>query len=72
MSNTVTGEMADTLDYWTLVRKFSTTPVLNESFIQCVPDPRIFADTEGDHILAFIRNRVTVRRKLPVFGNPHL
>ncbi len=68
----ISGMLADEneLEYWHLGRKFSAKPVLNESFIECVPDPRIFADQVGDHVIGHILNNFYVRRKLPVFGNP--
>lgn len=72
MNSRVCGEMRNTLKYWHLAREFATTPGLNESFITCDPDKRIFADQTGDTIYAHIFNNIRVRRKLPKFGIPSI
>lgn len=70
----VAGEMRTTLDFWHLGRMFppDQTPVLSSQFIECRPDPRIFAvtDPDEDHIFAHVINNIRVRRKLPRFGIP--
>lgn len=70
----VSGQMKTSLDYWHLSRQFSgtTPPALNAAFIECNPDPRIFAVTDPaeDHIYAHIFNNIKVKRKLPRFGIP--
>ena len=35
--NMVCGHMRDTYDYWHLGRQFTSKPLLNQSFIECVP-----------------------------------
>lgn len=69
----VNGQMADTLEYWHLGRKFQQgAPVpLNDQFIQCEPDNRIFAVTApGDNIVAHIFHQIMANRPLPMFGTP--
>lgn len=68
----VAGEMKTSLDFWHLGRIFSTLPVLNDEFVQCNPDTRIFAveDPAVDHLYSHIFNHIKVRRKLPKFGTP--
>lgn len=68
----VAGEFRDTLDFWHLGRIFATSPALNEAFISCFPDTRIFAVTESneDHIWAHVFNNIRLRRKLPRHGIP--
>lgn len=68
----VAGDMKTSLDFWHLGRIFGEPPALNEEFIQCQPDTRIFAveDPNVDKIYAHIFNNIKVRRKLPRFGTP--
>lgn len=68
----VAGEFRDTLDFWHLGRIFGSNPALNEAFISCFPDTRIFAVTESneDHIWSHIFNNIRLRRKLPRHGIP--
>lgn len=68
----VAGDMRDNLDFWHLGRKFAAPPALNQDFIDCLPDTRIFAvtDPDVDHIYAHVVNNVSVLRKLPRFGVP--
>jgi len=74
MNSRVAGEMRTTLDFWHLGRQFASDPALNEVFIQCVPDTRIFAvtDPDVDHIYAHIFNRISAVRKLPKYGIPSI
>lgn len=75
----VAGDFRDTLDYWTLGRRFAGNdiPELNEDFIQCSSQQgltRIFAFTgeNFDYIFGQILNRVMVKRRLPRYGVPQL
>jgi len=74
MNSRVAGEFRDTLDFWHLGRKFLTEPSLNDEFIQCVPDSRIFAvtDPDDDHVYAHVYNNVSAVRKLPRYGIPSI
>lgn len=68
----VTGEMRDTLLFWNLSRDFSSEPGLNETFITCDPDHRIFSvTTPSEHkIIAHVYNSVTMIRPMQKYGNP--
>lgn len=70
--SSVHGEMRTTLDFWHLARKFSTRPQLNNDFIVCDPDDRIFAVQDAEQVYALVLNQVYARRKLPFFGNPRM
>ena len=68
----VCGNMRDTLDYWHLGRKFDSTPLLNESFIKCVPSKRIFAVQNVPGLIVNVANLITAIRPLPVIADPGL
>jgi len=70
-NNRTAGDFKTTLDYWTLTRQFASAPALNEEFITCTPDTRIFAVEDGsDYLWCHVYNKVKVSRKMPYFGNP--
>lgn len=62
------------LQFWHMARSFDSTPALNSDFIDCNPTNRIFAvNTENNHnIYAHMFHKVSVIRKLPLFGIPKL
>lgn len=70
-SMTVAG-MRNTFDYWHLGRKFDTAspPVLDSTFIQCVPDKRVFAVQDEDCMIINFGNVVRAVRPLPVLAEP--
>lgn len=71
----VAGEMRTTLLQWHLARKFANRPALNQTFVECVPDTRIFAVTDGSinqHLWCHVFNNVRAYRKLPKYGTPAL
>ncbi len=74
INSQIAGEMRDTQNYWHLARTWGAAdiPALNEEFIECVPDKRIFAVTDPDThtIYAHIFNNIHAVRKLPRFGIP--
>lgn len=74
MNSSVHGEFRTSLDYWHLGRKFATRPQLNELFITCRPDKRIFAvtDPSSETIYAHVFHRIKARRLMPYFGTPTL
>jgi len=74
-SSRVSGQMATSLEYWHLARKFDQAdprPVLNPSFIQCTPSKRIFAveNPNDDELVAHILHKITAQRPLPKYGTP--
>lgn len=72
--STVHGDFRTSLDYWHWGRIFNTNPSLSPSFVHCDPDPRIFNIlSEGsDELYCIVNNRITARRPLPYYGEPHL
>lgn len=61
----VSGDFRDTLSSWHLARDFGQEPVLNGSFVECVPSDRIFVDqSDSDKLWCTVRNRVAVRSML--------
>lgn len=70
MNSRVHGSFKTVLDYWHLGRKFSSIPVLNSNFIECLPDKRIFADQAEDGIFGHIVFNMTAIRPLPKFSTP--
>lgn len=70
-NNRVAGDFRSTLDFWHLARQFGSAPALNQTFIECVPDTRIFAVEDGtDYLWAHVYNKVSASRKMPFFGSP--
>ena len=72
--NRVAGDFRDTLNYWELSRRFETHPRLNQNFISCNPDPRIFAVKEPseDKLWINLHHRVNALRPIPYHSNPSL
>lgn len=68
----VCADFRDTFDYWTLARKFADPPILNESFVQCVPPKRIFAVQSEPAIKVNFRNIIHAWRPMPVIAEPGL
>jgi hypothetical protein len=70
--STVHGEFRDSLAYWHMARKFSATPGLNQTFIECVPTKDIFAVPTEPPCFFNIWHNVSAIRPLPYFSNPKL
>jgi len=70
--NQVCAQMRDTLDYWHLGRQFASAPSLNQTFIECIPDKRIFAVQDEDGLVVNIANVIKAIRPLPIQSNPGL
>lgn len=70
----VSGEMRDTLKYWTTAREFDTEPALNEDFVEMQEEEvnRIFAvpDLGFDKLIIYHRNNVMSSRLMPKYGTP--
>ena len=64
--------MKTDLLHWHLGRKFANRPQLNETFISCNPDDRIFVDQDSgaEQIIAHVYNKTIVQRKVPYYGTP--
>lgn len=72
--NRVAGDFRDTLNYWELSRRFENHPTLNQSFVGCYPDDRIFAVTDDNEhkIWINLNHRVNALRPIPYHSNPSL
>ena len=75
-NDTIAGDFIDNLSFWELSRRFdASAPVwLNQSFVECNPDDRIFAinlDTE-DKIWMSLYHNVQALRPMPYHSNPML
>lgn len=58
----VSGDFRDTLNFWHLGRDFASSPTLNDSFVQCEPSERIFAQSTADNLMILCQNSVIARR----------
>lgn len=71
-SNMVCSQMRDTFDYWHLGRQFSSLPVLNDEFIECIPSKRIFAAESEPGLIVSFGNVIKAFRPLPLMPEPGL
>ena len=70
--STVHGTFRTTEKYWTMVRDFTTRPLLNDQFLENTDGiSRIFADTANDtQLWVQVYHQVRARRPMPYFGIP--
>lgn len=70
--NRSTGQFRTSLLYWSIDRRFSSRPALNETFINCAPRYDIFpvANESEHHFIIQIYFSVHARRPLPKVGDP--
>lgn len=68
--SSVHGQMRTTFDYWHLGRIFASAPALNSTFLNCVPDKRIFAVPSEPGLLVTVGNLVRAVRPLPIIAEP--
>lgn len=66
----VCADMRDTFAYWHLGRQFSAFPSLNQSFLECKPDKRIFAVQNVDGLIVNFANIIKAIRPLPISAEP--
>ena len=71
-ANRVAGNYNTDLYYWHQARLFGNMPSLNQNFIECNPDKRIFAVTDPDQnsLFAQVYNKVNSIRPIPKYGTP--
>lgn len=61
--STIAGEFrTTTLDYWHMARIFSSLPVLNASFVECVPTDRIYAEEITNQLQVMVNHSIQARR----------
>lgn len=71
-NNMVCGDMRDTYAYWHLGRQFSSVPVLNETFVKCIPRKDIFAAPSAPGLIVSFGNIVRAFRPMPIQPEPGL
>lgn len=71
-ANRVCGEFRTSLDYWHQARIFGSAPQLNQTFIECNPDTRIFAveDPGTQKLYCQVLNKIMSMRPIPKYGTP--
>lgn len=72
--NRIAGDFRDTLAHWELSRRFDDHELLNQSFIECSPDNRIFAiqDSTEHKVWISLYHKVDALRPMPYHSNPTL
>lgn len=61
--NRVSAEFRNSVSYdWHFGRIFGSDPALNQSFVECVPTKRVFAEQTEDSLWVMIRNNIRARR----------
>lgn len=72
--NRVAGDFRTTLDFWHAGRIFATEPALNQEFIECVSDDRIFAvvDPTEDKLYIQVYNKIRAVRPMSYYGSPRM
>lgn len=72
MPSRVAGDLKTSLVYWTLSRIFESEPALNQQFVECTPDKRIFAviDPDQNSLISHVYHKIRAVRPMPKFGVP--
>jgi len=72
--NRISGDFRSSLKHWELSRRFSNIQPLNQSFVECSPDSRIFAitDENEDKVWISLYHQVDALRPMPYHSNPSL
>lgn len=70
--NMVTAEMRTTFNYWHLGREFGSAPLLNDTFVTCIPSKRIFADQVDPGLIVNFGNLIKAARPMPIESDPGL
>lgn len=70
--NLICDDMRDTYDYWHLSRQFSSSPTLNQSFLECVPRKDIFAAPSEPGLIISFGNLIKAFRPIPIQAEPGL
>lgn len=68
----VCGEFRSTYDYWHIGRQFGAAPVLDSTFIKCIPRKDIFAVPAEPGCLIQFGNIIKALRPLPIIAEPGL
>lgn len=68
----ISADMRDTLDFWHLGRSFASEPALNESFVECAPTKRVFAEQNEDALWCMVNNHMVARRLVSRNASPRI
>lgn len=68
----VSAEFRDILNYWHMGREFEAPPVLNQSFIDCVPTKRIHNEQTHDALWIMVQHKMVARRLLSRNAAPRI
>lgn len=66
----ISGEFHDEQDNWHYARVHDGDVGLNQTFIECVPNKRPHADTEGDSLYVMANNSIQARRIISKWPTP--
>lgn len=69
----IAGAFRNSLDYWTMTRKFTELPTLSKDFVQMNKinyEPFAVTSDQVEHCYVDLYNKVIARRPLPYFGTP--
>lgn len=67
MMNRISGEFQSTLNYWHYARMFGGDPSLNQTFLECNPTKRQYADNSSDTFQILSNHSVQVRAQVAKF-----
>lgn len=70
--NTIAGLMRTDFDFWHLARIFSSAPTLDDTFLKCNPDKRIFAVPSEPGFVIHHGNLIKAIRPIPQIAAPGL
>lgn len=70
--SSVHGEFRSTLNFWHLAREFAAPPVLNQSFVECVPSKRIHAVSTNDVLWVMVNHSIQARRMVSQLANARI
>ena len=70
MFDQVSGELAGTLDFWHMGRKFASAPALNSAFVEYEGVDRVFAAPVADDFIGRFKHDLRVKRLVHQSGRP--
>lgn len=66
------GEFRGTLNYWHYARMFAADPSLNQTFIECNPTKRQYADNTNDSFYMMVNHSIQARRQINKFPSKRI
>jgi len=68
----IAGDFRDTLNFWHFGRIFTQEPVLNASFVGCVPTTRVFQSSDTDPLWCMSYHNIQARRMVSRSGSARI